>query len=142
MANGVCEKAVEVESDLVKQGIMYDGRSSEQTKNHDDDNVMIGENIDEGKANLDAMQRPNINSDLAVKREIVRISDLVEDKNNAIESNVIEIEQVEYDDDNIPTTGNRDRSSLQTTEEDEERKDNHLHTDDDGDNIPTTGNRD
>ena len=74
MANGVCEKTVEVEGDLVKQGITYDGKSGEQTKNRDDDNVMIGENIDESKANLDAMQRPNINSDLAVKREIVGIS--------------------------------------------------------------------
>ena len=32
MANGVCEKTVEVEGDLVKQGIMYDGESGEQTK--------------------------------------------------------------------------------------------------------------
>ena len=109
-ANGVYEKAVEVEGDLVKQGLMYDGESGEQIKNCDDDNVMIGENIDEIKANLGATQRPNINS--------------------------------EDDGDNIPTTGNRDRSSLQTVEEDEERKDNPLHTDDDGDNIPTTGNRD
>ena len=67
MANGVYEKAVEVEGDLVKQGIMYYGESGEQTKNRDDDNVMIGDNIDESKANLDAMQRPNINSDLAVQ---------------------------------------------------------------------------
>ena len=123
MANGVCEKALEVEGDLVKQGIMYYGKSGEQTKNHDDDNVIIGENIDESKANLDAMPRPNINSDLAVqKREIVGISDLVEDKNNAIESNVIGIEKVEDVGDKILTTGNRDRSSLQTVEEVEERK--------------------
>ena len=103
---------------------------------------MIGENIDESKTSLDATQKPNINSDLGVKREIVGISDLVQDKNNAIESNVIGIEQVEDDGDNIPTTGNCDRSSLQTIEEDEERKDNPLHTDDDGENIPTTGNCD
>ena len=108
MANGVCKKAVEVEGDLVKQGIMYDGESGEQTKNCDDNNVMILENINESKANLDATQRPNINMDLAVKREIVGISDLVEDKNNAIESNVIGIEQVEDDGDNIPNTGNHD----------------------------------
>ena len=74
MANGVCEKTVEVEGDLVKQSIMYDGESGEQTKNRDDDNVMIGENIDESTANPDAMQKPNINLDLAVKREIVGIS--------------------------------------------------------------------
>ena len=118
MANGVCKKAVEVEGDLVKQGIVYDGESGEQTRNCDDDNVIIDENINESKANLDATQRPNINSDLAVKKEIVGISDLVEDNNNAIESNVIGIEQVEDDDDdNIPTTGNRDQSSLQTIEE-------------------------
>ena len=135
MADGVCEKEVEVEGDLVKQ--------AEQTKNNDDDNVMIGENIDESKANPDATQRPNINSDLAVQeREIVGMSDLVEDKNNAIESSVIGIEKVEDDGDNIPTTGNRDRSSLQTVEEVEERKDNPLHSDDDGDNIPTAGNCD
>ena len=59
MVDGVCEKAVEVEGDLVKQ--------AEQTKNRDDDNVMIGENINESKANLDATQRPNINLDLAVQ---------------------------------------------------------------------------
>ena len=38
---------------------------------------MIGENIEESKANLDATQKPNINYinlDLAVKREIVGIS--------------------------------------------------------------------
>ena len=63
MANGVYEKAVGVEGDLVKQGIMYDGESGEQIKNRDDDNIMIGENIDESKANLDATQRPNINSE-------------------------------------------------------------------------------
>ena len=40
---------MEVEGDLVKQGITYDGKSGEQTKNRDDDNVMIGENIDESK---------------------------------------------------------------------------------------------
>ena len=115
MVDGVCKKEVEVEGDLVKQ--------AEQTKNRDDDNVMIGENIDESKANLDAMQRPNINSDLAVQeREIVGMSDLVEDKNNAIESSVIGIEKVEDDGDNIPTTGNRDRSSLQTIEEDEDEE--------------------
>ena len=120
---------------------MYYGKSGEQTKNCDDDNVMT--NIDESKANLDATQRPNINSDLAVKkREIVGISDLVEDKNNAIKSNVIRIEKVEDYGDNIPTTGNRDRSSLQTVEEVQERKDNPLHSDDDGDNILTTGNHD
>ena len=66
----------------------------------------------------------------------------MEDKNNAIESNVIGMEQVEDDGDNILTTGNHDRSSLQTVEEEEERKDNPLHTDDDGDNIPTTTNHD
>ena len=74
MANGVCKKTVQVEGDLVKQGITYDGESGEQTKNHDDDNVMIGENIDESKAHLDATQKPNINLDLGVKREIVGIS--------------------------------------------------------------------
>ena len=74
MANGVCEKTVEAEGDLVKQGITYDGESGEQTKNCDDDNVMIGENIDESKANLDATQKPNINFDLVVKKEIVGIS--------------------------------------------------------------------
>ena len=102
-ANGVYKKAVEVEGDLLKQGIMYDGESGEQIKNHYDDNIMIGENIDESKANIDAMQRPNINS--------------------------------EDDGDNIPTTGNHDRSSLQTVEEVEERKDNPLRSDDDGDNM-------
>ena len=70
------------------------------------------------------------------------MSDLVEDKNNAIESSVIGIEKVEDDGDNIPTTGNCDRSPLQTVEEVEERKDNPLCSDDNGDNIPTTGNRD
>ena len=135
MADGVCEKEVEVEGDLVKQ--------AEQTKNCDDDTVMIGENIDESKANLDATQRPNINLDLAVQeREIVGMSDLVEDKNNTIESSVIGIEKVEDDGDNIPATGNRDRSSLQTVEEVEERKYNPLCSDDDGDNIRTTGNCD
>ena len=77
-----------------------------------------------------------------MKREIVVISDLVEDKNNAIESNVIRIEQVEDDGDNIPTTGNHINVSLQTVEEVEERKDNPLCSDDDGDNILTTGNHD
>ena len=129
MADGVCEKEVEVEGDLVKQ--------AEQTKNRDDDNVMIGENIDESKADLDAMQRPNINSDLAVQeREIVGMSDLVEDKNNAIESSVIGIEKVEDDGDNILTTGNHDRSSLQSIEEVEERKDHPLRRDNDGDRSP------
>ena len=55
---------------------------------------------------------------------------------------MIGIEKVEDYGDNILTTGNHDRSSLQTVEEVEERKDNPLHSDDDGDNIPTTGNRD
>ena len=49
MANGVCEKTVELEGDVVKQGMTYDGESGEQTKNRDD-----RENIDESKANLDA----------------------------------------------------------------------------------------
>ena len=49
MANGVCEKTVELEGDVVKQGMTYDGESGEQTKNCDD-----RENIDESKANLDA----------------------------------------------------------------------------------------
>ena len=63
MANGVCEKTVELESDVVKQGMMYDGESGEQTKNRDD-----RENIDESKANLDAKSemtdRENLFSDI------------------------------------------------------------------------------
>ena len=63
MANGVCEKTVELEGDLVKQGMTYDGESGEQTKNHDD-----RENIDESKANLDAKSemtdRENLFSDI------------------------------------------------------------------------------
>ena len=63
MANGVCEKTVELEGDLVKQGMMYDGESGEQTKNRDD-----RENIDESKANLDAKSemtdRENLFSDI------------------------------------------------------------------------------
>ena len=50
--------------------VILQSESGEQTKNCDDDNVMIGENIDESKTNLDAMQRPNINSDLAVKKKL------------------------------------------------------------------------
>ena len=53
MANGLCKKTVEIEGDLVKQGIMYDGESGEQTKNCDDDSIIIGENIYESKAYLD-----------------------------------------------------------------------------------------
>ena len=63
MANGVCEKTVELEGDLVKQGMTYDGESGEQTKNCDD-----RENIDESKANLDAKSemtdRENLFSDI------------------------------------------------------------------------------
>ena len=63
MANGVCEKTVELEGDLVKQGMTYDGESGEQTKNRDDH-----ENIDESKANLDAKSemtdRENLFSDI------------------------------------------------------------------------------
>ena len=63
MANGVCEKTVELEGDLVKQGMTYDGESGEQTKNRDD-----RENIDESKANLDAKSemtdRENLFSDI------------------------------------------------------------------------------
>ena len=63
MANGVCEKTVELEGDVVKQGMMYDGESGEQTKNCDD-----CENIDESKANLDAKSemtdRENLFSDI------------------------------------------------------------------------------
>ena len=63
MANGVCEKTVELEGDVVKQGITYDGESGEQTKNRDD-----RENIDESKANLDAKSemtdRENLFSDI------------------------------------------------------------------------------
>ena len=63
MANGVCEKTVELEGDVVKQGMTYDGESGEQTKNHDDH-----ENIDESKANLDAKSemtdRENLFSDI------------------------------------------------------------------------------
>ena len=40
------------------------------------------------------------------------------------------------DGDNIPTTGNRDRSPLQTIEEVEEQKDHPLCSDDDGDRSP------
>ena len=40
------------------------------------------------------------------------------------------------DGDNIPTTGNHDRSSLQTVEEVEERKDHPLRSDNDGDRSP------
>ena len=63
MANGVCEKTVELEGDVVKQGMTYDGESGEQTKNRDD-----RENIDESKANLDAKsemtERENLFSDI------------------------------------------------------------------------------
>ena len=63
MANGVCEKTVELEGDVVKQGMTYDGESGEQTKNRDD-----RENIDESKANLDAKSemtdRENLFSDI------------------------------------------------------------------------------
>ena len=63
MANGVCKKTVELEGDLVKQGMTYDGESGEQTKNRDD-----RENIDESKANLDAKSemtdRENLFSDI------------------------------------------------------------------------------
>ena len=63
MANGVCEKTVELEGDVVKQGMTYDGESDEQTKNRDD-----RENIDESKANLDAKSemtdRENLFSDI------------------------------------------------------------------------------
>ena len=63
MANGVCEKTVELEGDVVKQGMTYDGESGEQTKNCDD-----RENIDESKANLDAKSemtdRENLFSDI------------------------------------------------------------------------------
>ena len=56
MANGICEKTVEIEGD-VKQAITYDGQSGEQTKNRDDHSVIIGENIYESKANLDKAAR-------------------------------------------------------------------------------------
>ena len=63
MANCVCEKTVELEGDVVKQGMTYDGESGEQTKNRDD-----RENIDESKANLDAKSemtdRENLFSDI------------------------------------------------------------------------------
>ena len=63
MANGVCKKTVELEGDVVKQGMTYDGESGEQTKNRDD-----RENIDESKANLDAKSemtdRENLFSDI------------------------------------------------------------------------------
>ena len=63
MANGVCEKTVELEGDVVKQGMTYDGESGEQTKNRDD-----RQNIDESKANLDAKSemtdRENMFSDI------------------------------------------------------------------------------
>ena len=63
MANGVCKKTVELEGDVVKQGMTYDGESGEQTKNCDDH-----ENIDESKANLDAKSemtdRENLFSDI------------------------------------------------------------------------------
>ena len=63
MANGVCEKTVELEGDVVKQGMTYDGESGEQTKNGDDH-----ENIDESKAYLDAKSemtdRENLFSDI------------------------------------------------------------------------------
>ena len=63
MANGVCEKTVALEGDVVKQGMTYDGESGEQTKNRDD-----RENIDESKANLDAKSemtdRENLFSDI------------------------------------------------------------------------------
>ena len=63
MANGVCEKTVELEGDVIKQGMTYDGESGERTKNCDD-----RENIDESKANLDAKSemtdRENLFSDI------------------------------------------------------------------------------
>ena len=63
MANGVCEKTVELEGDVVKQGMTYDDESGEQSKNCDD-----RENIDESKANLDAKSemtdRENLFSDI------------------------------------------------------------------------------
>ena len=63
MANGVCEKTVELKGDVVKQGMTYDGESGEQPKNRDD-----LENIDESKANLDAKSemtdRENLFSDI------------------------------------------------------------------------------
>ena len=63
MGNGVCEKTVELEGDAVKQGMTYDGKSGEQTKNRDD-----RENIDESKASLDAKSemtdRENLFSDI------------------------------------------------------------------------------
>ena len=54
---------MELEGDVVKQGMTYDGESGEQTKNCDD-----CENIDESKANLDAKSemtdRENLFSDI------------------------------------------------------------------------------
>ena len=54
---------MELEGDLVKQDMTYDGESGEQTKNRDD-----RENIDESKANLDAKSemtdRENLFSDI------------------------------------------------------------------------------
>ena len=49
---------------------------------------------------------------------------------------MIGIEKVEDDGDNILTTGNRDRSPLQTVGGVEERKDQPLHSDNDGDRSP------
>ena len=57
------KKTVELEGDVVKQSMTYDGKSGEQTKNRDD-----RENIDESKANLDAKSqmtdRENLFSDI------------------------------------------------------------------------------
>ena len=76
MANGLCEKTVEIEGDLVKQGITYDGKSGEQTKNRDDDSVIIGENICESKANLDKAAHKSMETEMKDREILFSDSDV------------------------------------------------------------------
>ena len=92
MANGICEKTVEIEGD-VKQAITYDGESGEQTKNRDDHGVITGENIYESKANLDKATRKSMETEMKdteilfsdVENEIDEDTELTDIINNLAE---------------------------------------------------------
>ena len=92
MANGICEKTVEIEGD-VKQAITYDGKSGEQTKNRDDHGVITGENIYESKANLDKATRKSMETEMKdteilfsdVENEIDEDTELTDIINNLAE---------------------------------------------------------
>ena len=92
MANGICEKTVEIEGD-VKQAITYDGESGEQTKNRDDHGIITGENIYESKANLDKATRKSMETEMKdteilfsdVENEIDEDTELTDIINNLAE---------------------------------------------------------